>query len=190
MTAAEIAWGPLVIQTLTAAVLSGSVVGIALKTIIDRRLDRERINRAWKEASLSSLLGPLVMHLVRTDALSHLYQSTFHERARSFFHAQLMRESNLAVRALILANGHLLPASLLTHAQDLIKHYDVWLARFDEKAALEKPGPESTFDMGFVEVRFPLEARDAFLSEYASLRKELYGVDATNPSFLRTRPGH
>lgn len=190
MTASEIVWGPQMIQALIAAVLSGSVVGIIVNWFVQRRLDRERGNRAWMEASLSTLLGPLVMHLIRTDALSHLYQSTFRERTRSFFHAQLMRESNLAARALLLAYGHLLPASLLTHAQALIKHYDVWLARFDEKAALEKPGAESTFDMGFVEVRFPLEARDAFLSEYASLRKALYGVEATPPSFLRTRRGH
>jgi len=189
MSTPEIAWGPLVIQTLTAAVLSGSVVGIALKTIIDRRLERERINREWKEMTLSSLLGPLVMHLIRTDALSHLYKSTFHEKTKSYFHAQLMRESNKAVRSLILANAHLLPSALLTHAQQLIKHYDVWLARFDEKEALEKPGPESTFDMGFVEVRFPVAARDAFLQEYASLRKELYGVEAPNLSFQRTASG-
>jgi hypothetical protein len=186
MATPEIAWTPLVIQTLTAAVLSGSVVGIVLKTIIDRRLEKERINREWKEKALSTLIGPLVMHLFRTDALSHLYQSTFNKKTRSYFHAQLMRESNKAVRSLLLANGHLLPSSLITHAKDLIEHYDVWLARFDEKETLEKPGPESMFDMGFVEVRFPLAARDAFFQEYGSLRNELYGVGAPIPSFQRT----
>lgn len=50
---------------------------------------------------------------------------------------------------------------------------------------IEKPGPESRFDMGFVEVRFPLDARDAFFHEYASLRKELYGIEASNPTFQR-----
>jgi hypothetical protein len=67
-----------------------------------------------------------------------------------------------------------------------IQRYDVWLAGFDAKEAVEKPGPESTFDMGFADVRFPVAARDAFLNEYASLRKELYGEDAPNPSFQRT----
>ncbi|MFP5409512.1 MAG: hypothetical protein ACLGG6_00930 [Gammaproteobacteria bacterium] len=187
MNLSEFVWAPQLIQTLIAAVLSGSVVGIIVNWFVQRRLDRERGNRAWKEAALSTLLGPLVMHLIRTDALSHLYQSTFRERTRSFFHAQLMRESNLAARALLLANGHLLPAPLLPHAQSLIQHYDIWLARFDEKQALENPGPESRFDMGFVEVPFPVDARDAFLAEYAALRKALYRVQGAAPTFLRRR---
>ena len=187
MSVSEIFSAPQLIQTLIAAVLSGSVVGIVVNGFVQRRLDRERGNRAWKEASLSTLLGPLVMHLIRTDALSHLYQSTFHERSRSFFHAQLMCKSNLAARTLLLANGHLLPAPLLPHAQALIRHYDVWLARFDEKQALENPGPESRFDMGFVEVRFPVDARDAFLEAFAALRAELYRTQDVAPTFLRTR---
>ena len=186
MDAPEVAWTPLIVQTVMAAVLSGSVVGVVLKTLIDRRLEMERINREWKETALSVLLGPLVMHLARTDALSCLYKTSFREKTKSYFHAQLMRESNKAVRSLILANGHLLPSSLLIHAQDLVKHYDVWLARFDEKEALEQPGSESKFDMGFVEVRFPVAARDAFFDEYSSLRMELYGVESPNPSFQRT----
>lgn len=179
------AWSTLVIQTLIAAVLSGSVAGIVLKAFIDRRLEKDRLNRDWKEKALASLLGPVVMHLVRTDALSNLYQSTYHQKSKSYFHAQLMRESNRAARSILLANGHLLPASLLPHAQALIRHYDVWLARFDEKEATKKPKPDSVFDMGFVEVPFPSTARDAFFDEYATLRNELYGVIEKTPSFQR-----
>lgn len=185
MPGSEIAWIPLLIQTLIAALISGSVVGIVLKALLDRKFEKERINREWKEKSLATLLGPVVMHLMRTDALSHLYQSTFNARSKSYFHAQLMRESNRAVRSLILANGHLIPVSLLTHAQEMIKHYDVWLARFDEKRALEKPDADSTFDLGFVEIRFPVAARDAFFEKYATTRQELYGVDVPNASFHR-----
>jgi hypothetical protein len=155
----EIVWGALVIQTVIAAVISGSVVGIALKAVIDRRFERDRVNREWKERVLAVVLGPLVMHLLRTSALSDLYQKTYKEKTKSHFHAQPMRESNKAVRSLILANGHLKPASLLVNAQALIQHYDVWLAGFDAKEAVEKPRPESTFEMGFAD---SVAARDAF----------------------------
>lgn len=168
--------GSLVVQTLIATLLSGSIVGLALKAIIDRRLERERSTREWKEKALSLLVGPVVMHLARTVAIAERYQRTFQQKTKSYFDAQLMRDSNKALRSLLLGNGYLLPQHLLEHAYRLVAHYDVWLARFDELEAIEKPTAESTFDIGFVDVPFPVEAKDAFLAVFATLRSELYGV--------------
>ena len=40
-----------------------------------------------------------------------------------------------------------------------------------------------------MEVRFPLAAKDAFWREYVSLRKELYGEGAPDPSLQPTAGG-
>ena len=177
MTAPEsIQWAPLIAQTLIATLLSGSIVGLFLKTLVDRRMEQARLTREWKEQALASLIAPVVMHLARTTEIAERYQHTFQQKTKSYFDAQLMRDSNAQVRSILLSHGHLLPECLRPHAHRLIAHYDVWLGRFDAKVALEKPTSESAFDIGFVELPFPEQAKDMFLAEYANLRTELYGV--------------
>jgi len=168
--------GPFIAQTLVTAVLSGSIVGIILKMFIDRRLERLRVTREWQERVLSTVVGPIVMHLDRTAKVAARYQKTFNQHTTSYFDAQLMHESNLQLRTILLTNGHLLPATLRPHAHRLVAHYDVWLARFDAKVVLETPTAESMFDIGFVDPRFPVEASAAFLAEFDELREHLYGI--------------
>jgi hypothetical protein len=172
-------WGPFVLQTLIATILSGSIVGLFLKGWLDRRMEAERFTRDWKEKSLSLLIGPVVMHLDRTKHVASRYRETsYAKKGTSFFEAQLMRDSNRAIRELLLSNGHLLPEQLRRPAHELVAHYDVWLRRFDEKAARENPGSESTFDVGFARPKFPGDAAQEFNALYEALRKELYGVAA------------
>jgi hypothetical protein len=166
------------VQTLITTLLSGSIVGLVLKAFIDRRMDKARTTREWKDKALALLISPVVMHLGRTSEVADRYQTSSGKKTKSFFDAHLMRDSNLQVRSLLIANGHLLPESLRAHAHRLIAHYDVWIAIFDEKVALEKPHAESMFDIGFVAVAFPVAASEAFTVEYAALREELYGVRA------------
>jgi hypothetical protein len=171
-------WGPLVAQTLITTALSSSIVGLVLKTLLDRRFERHRFTRDWKEKSLATVVGPVVMHLNRTKEGAARYRKTFAAKTISFFEAGLMRDSNEAVRSILLSNGHLLPEGLRAHAHALVAHYDVWLRRFDAKVALEKPDANSTFDVGFAEVAFPEAAEKAFSSCYETLREELYGIAA------------
>jgi hypothetical protein len=171
-------WGPFVLQTLIATILSGSIVGLFLKGWLDRRMEAERFTRDWKEKSLSLLIGPVVMHLDRTKQVASRYRTTtFAQQTTSYFEAQLMRDSDQAIRELLLSNGHLLPEHLRRPAHALVAHYDVWLRRFDEKVAREDPDAASTFDVGFAQPKFPDDAADEFNAAYEALRKELYGVD-------------
>ena len=96
MTAPDaFSWGPLIVQTLVATLLSGSIVGLGLKAMVDRHFERARLTRDWQEKSLSLLIGPVVMHLARTQATAERYQRTFNAKTKSYFDAQLMRDSNL-----------------------------------------------------------------------------------------------
>ena len=170
-------WGPFIGQTLIGTLLGGSIVGLIFKFIVDRRTERQRFTRDWKEQSLSELIAPVVMHLDRTSRVAERYQTkTYGEKTTSFFDAQLMRDSNEALRSLLLANGHLLSESLKPQAHALVAHYDVWLCRYDAKVALEKPDATALFDVGFAEPPFPVSAAKAFQDSYHELRKELYGV--------------
>src|ERR687892_28776 len=115
-------WGSLVLQTLITAILSGSIVGLFLKGWLDRRMEVERSTRDWKEKSLSLLVGPVVMHLDRTKHVASRYSTTtFGQESTSFFEAQIMRESNKAIRELLLSNGHLLPEHLRRPEEGVVR---------------------------------------------------------------------
>ena len=171
-------WGPFIAQTLVATLLSGSIVGFVLKIFVDRRMEKNRFTRDWKEQSLSKVIGPVIMHLDRTSKVAARYQTNYMKKTTSYFDALLMRDSNEAVRSLLLSNGHLLPEDLRPHAHALVAHYDVWLGRFDAKVALEKPDANASFDVGIAEVQFPRSAVKAFQDSYVKLRGELYGIEA------------
>jgi hypothetical protein len=164
-------WGLFLVQTLVTSVLSGSIVGLVLKSLLDRRMEKHRFTRDWKEKSLTTLVGPVFMHLNRTKHGAARYKKTFAAKTTSFLEAGLLRDSNEAVRSLLLSHGHLLPEELRTHAHALVAHYDVWLRRFDAKVAVEKPDVSTaTFDVGFAEVPFPEAAEEAFRTCYETLR--------------------
>jgi hypothetical protein len=174
-------WGPFVLQTLITTILSGSIVGLFLKGWLDRRMEAERFTRDWKEKSLSLLIGPVVMHLDRTKHVATRYRkTTYAQKTTSYFEAQLMRDSNKAIRELLLSNGHLLPEELRVPAHKLVAHYDVWLRRFDAKVAQEHPDAASTFDVGFAQPTFPDDAAQEFKASFETLRKDLYHVDAVS----------
>jgi 23S rRNA C2498 (ribose-2'-O)-methylase RlmM len=171
-------WVPFVVQTLAATLLSGSIVGFVLKVFVDRRMEKQRFTRDWKEQSLSKVIGPVIMHLQRTSQAATRYQITYSEKTTSYFDARIMRDSNEAVRSILLSNGHLIPESLRPHSHELVAHYDLWLRRFDAKVALENPDANASFDIGVAEVEFPRAAVKAFQDSYVKLREELYGVKA------------
>ena len=178
----ETSWTLFIVQTLIATLLSGSIVGLVLKAFLDRNLEKHRFIRDWKERSLASVVGPVVMHLDRTKQVADRYRSRTHQQIKtSYLEAELLKDSNQSVQSILLSNGHLLPAALQIHAHRLVAHYDVWLRRFKELAA-SKPDADAPFDVGFSEIKFPEDAAEAFKESFQMLQEELYGFPAAKKS--------
>jgi len=179
-----------IVAGLTSGTVVALIIGFLLhraKTTIGQEVENRfkealevfKSEREWKEASLSKLLGPVVMHLERTLRVSDRYsKTTYNVAGKSYPDAMLMKESNEAIRSILLTNGHLIPENLLSKAHTLVAHYDLWLSRFILKFNKEKPTVDSVFDIGFAEEPFPEDAVRAFKSAYASMRNELYKVNA------------
>lgn len=69
-----LSWGPFIIQTLVATLLSGSIVGLVLNVLVDRNFEKHRFTRDWKEQSLALVVGPVVMDLNCTAQMIVLLQ--------------------------------------------------------------------------------------------------------------------
>ncbi len=181
-----------IIAGITSGTVISAILGILLhraKTTIEKEVEDQftkalevfKSARGWKEKSLSKLLGPVVMHLERTSRVAERYSTTtYKEKGKSYSDAMLMKESNEAVRSILLSNGHLLPENLRSQAHQLVAHYDLWESRFDAKVKKDKPTADSVFDIGFTEEPFPEDAVKAFQDSYESLRDKLYDVKAAH----------
>jgi hypothetical protein len=177
-------WRGLLVYTLVSSVISGAVIGAILKWSLDKEFEVWRSERTWQVSALSEVVAPTVMHLSRTAALAERYRLE-----PRFGEAVLLRESNEAIRALILSKSHLLPSELVPVSECLLTHYDIWLKRFDlslnkHKASSggREPAPDQPFDVGFASMEatrcggFPREAPVRFRQQYNILRKALYGL--------------
>lgn len=174
-----------ILQSIIAAVLSGSVISATLGIVFNRRgkaieagiheeLEKRMAmfesKRVWKEASLSDLLGPINMQLDRTERAFRRYRSK-----NIYLESKILREGNLTIRDLLLSNGHLIPPDLLEDAGKLIEHFDRWLEEF-EKLRLEK-NPENDTPFVFVGPKgfpFPRESAGRFQERFQELWIELY----------------
>ena len=177
-------WRGLILYTLLSSVISGAVIGGILKWSLDKELEAWRSTRSWQISALSEVVAPSVVHLSRTAALAERYRVE-----PRYGEAILLRDSNHAVRALLLSKSHLLPSELVTVSECLLTHYDIWLKRFDLSLAQHKasaggqePAPDQEFDVGYASLEdtkcggFPKEAPARFRQQYDLLRKELYGL--------------
>ncbi len=178
------------LRSIVAGAASGSVIAAILGLVFHQRkatienavkhqfaetLEEFKSKRGWKEESLAELIAPVVMHLGRTSTVSDRYSvQTFKKAGVSYADAQIMRESNEAVRMILLSKGHLLPEELRETAHVLIAHYDEWLIRFDTTLRNVESATTSKFDVGFPNVDFPDDAGNAFQAAYDRLRAELY----------------
>jgi hypothetical protein len=103
--------------------------------------------------------------------------------------AEILYRSNLAIRDLLLANGHVIPEELRAVSGRLVEHYDRWLEEYDRirgdrRIRLNEPfvfvGPKG--------YPFPSEADALFNRAYSKLREDLYGVQTSiDPSDSATR---
>lgn len=117
-------------------------------------------------ALLDELLGPLHMHFrgARTAYEDYL------ANGRTFLWANSLKRINGAARALLLAKGYLLPDELQDDAAALLRHYDVWLTRWDDHAERTAPALDDPFDFEN-SVTFPRDAEERLERLYRTLRE-------------------
>lgn len=173
-------------QLVLAALISSGVVTVVLGYFLNRRADQlsDRLRddiarnyqifasrRAWEEKSVGQLLGPINMHLDRTGLAFKRWRE--HDL---FLEANVIRESNLAIRDLLLGNASLIPPQLRPDASLLIEHFDAWLRKYDQERVNKAPGQ---VDAAFTFVGpdgypFPRPSADRFQSEFRTMWERLY----------------
>jgi hypothetical protein len=116
-------------------------------------------------ALLDELLGPLHMHFRTARAAYQDYLAN----GRTFLWANSLKRINGAARALLLAKGYLLPDELQDDAAALVRHYDVWLTRWDDFAARIAPALDDPFDFEN-DVSFPRDAEKRLERLYQTVR--------------------
>jgi len=175
------------VELIAAAVISGAVVsavvGIVFKGYVTHVEVEIRSQRAWKEQSLSELLGPMVIYFDRTKRAFNRWQ-----KENRYLEAMVMKTSNETIRDLLLKKGHLIPPELLEDAGQLIEHYDVWLEEFDRLRVGKKPDGKAPFVYaGPQGYQFPQQAEINFREKYRQFMQELYGVsrDAAHRDSVR-----
>ena len=144
-----------------------------IKAHFDERFDVFQSTRAWKQQTLSELLGPLKMQFARTKAAFERWDGK-----NLFLEGQVVRVGNQTIRDTLLAKGHLIPTALIPHATRLVIHYDVWMEQFDRVRGQASGGTDLPFVfVGPEGYPFPHEAEEAFTREFERLQAELYGRD-------------
>lgn len=163
-------------ELLLAALISSAVVSVAAGILFTRYVtaveEEVKSQRAWKERSVTELLGPIAMQLDRTKGAFTRWNDQ-----NLYLEAKVMKAGNESVRDLLLAKGHLIPADLIPHANRLVQHYDVWLELYDRHRGGKEPDLKEKFVFaGPKDFPFPSEAEHAFKQRLRLYMKELYGV--------------
>ena len=97
-----------------------------------------------------------------------------------FIEHEIMYKANLAVRDLLLANGHLIPAELRDVSGRLIEHYDSWLEEYDRVRGTQARAPNEPFVFaGPQGYEFPKDADRLFKAAFDRLWAELYASSTT-----------
>jgi len=146
---------PSIWQVIFTALVSGTVVSAMLGLIfhqrlksIEARLNEDlqrnveifRTTRAWQEAAISELLGPMVMQFDRVKRAFNRYKAK-----NIYLETKVIAEGNTSIKNLLLSHGHLIPAELLEDAGRLVEHFEVWLEEFERVRDEKKPELETQF---------------------------------------------
>ena len=157
-------------QTVIAAVISSGVIATVIGLLFQRRMTIFQSSRAWKEKSVSQLLGPLWMQLDRTKRAFDRWQSK-----NLYLEAKIIREGNLVIRDLLLSKADLIPPKLRGDAGRLVEHYDRWLEEYERVRGAVQPDLEASFVFaGPKGSPFPTTAEANFKNSFVSLWNELY----------------
>jgi hypothetical protein len=176
------------VRLLASGVISGTVISAILTFFFNRRTTeiQEQIKdqyersmavfqstRAWKEQSVSELLGPMYMQFDRTRRAFGRWRNK-----NLFLESKVIREGNLIIRDLLLTKGYLIPPELLDDAGKLVEHYDRWLEEFEKKRSSEQPDLDSTFVfVGPEGFPFPRQSEAKFKAKFEEMWAELYSQD-------------
>jgi hypothetical protein len=174
----QVIFTTLVGSTVVSAIL-GLIFHRRLKSIearlneeLQRNVEIFRTTRAWKEAAISELFGPMVMQFDRIKRAFKRYQ-----RKNIYLETKVIAEGNSTIKSLLLSHGHLIPAELFDDAGRLVEHFDVWLEEFERVRDEKKPELETQFvfagPQGF---GFPTQSEQKFVATFHNLRKEVYGI--------------
>jgi hypothetical protein len=161
----------MIITALVGGLLSGSLLSAIFSYVVYKeRIELEQ-QTEWKEKVLSGLLGPVCMHLDRTEKAFHRW-----ETKNLYLEVKIIKESNTVIRDLLLTKGHLIPIELLDDSSSLIEHYDVWLENFEK----QRGNAELDIDTEFVYAGpegygFPKGAEKNFKDQCIKYKNELFG---------------
>lgn len=178
------------LQTILSGLASGSVIAAIIgvffhrtarrieqqiRSEFEQRLDLFRSTRAWKERSISELLGPLFLQFDRTRRAFERWSGK-----NLYLEAKIIKEGNTVIRDLLLSKPHLLPPPLREHASELVEHYDRWLEEFESTRSAGEPALDQPFVfVGTKGYPFPTESEKRFQEAFRSLWTELYGPTAS-----------
>jgi hypothetical protein len=174
-----------ILELLLTATISGSVVGVIFQLFLKRRTEvitaeiRNQFEQnmtvfkssyAWKEKSVSLLLGPICLQFNRTKRAFDRYSAK-----NLFLEAEVLKDGNKKIRNLLLENAYLIPNELLEDATKLIEHYDVWLEEYHNLRESKNPKFDEEFVYGGPQgFPFPRKSEEKFKFEYRKIWDELY----------------
>jgi len=112
-------------------------------------------------------LGVARTLLGRSDAAYQAYI----KNGKVFLYAKILKESNDALRELLINNAHLLPMEHARNALALIHHIDVWGAIWEDTYQASQPGLMSVFAFENV-VNFPRKEVEMLMDYYKEINPE------------------
>ncbi len=136
------------------------------KTIEEEFKKRDKFYDArfnFKLRSLEELLAPVKLQMIRSLITLRGYD------ANNEYREKILKECNEKIRDLLLTKGHLIPASIIPHAEELIKHYDEWLQAYRQSREVENKKEISHV----FTYNFPHASEKAFLDKFEEYRREL-----------------
>ena len=139
---------------------------------LQRNVEVFRTTRAWQEAAIAELLGPMVMQFDRIKRAFNRYQ-----RKNIYLETKVIAEGNSTIKTLLLSRGHLIPTELIDDAGRLVEHFDVWLEEFERVRDEKKPELETPFVfVGPKGFGFPTRSEQKFIEAFHRLRNKVCGV--------------
>lgn len=189
------------IDAIVGALISGSVVAFVggvlvlrrtetirnqIRSDFDQALLRSRSKLAWREASVSDLLSPLVFELDRSRRAFGRWTDP-----NSYIETEIVRAVNLRARDLLLSKAHLIPSDLWSDAEHLIEHYDRWLEEYEDIRVRRKVEGGFVFT-GPDGYPFPSDAERRFRAYFEATWTQLYGPEQPQglPILPIRSPGH
>jgi hypothetical protein len=186
MTAPAVGFFDLTLASLLGSGVAATIVGFLLvgrteritgkiKALFEEQQHKFVSQRAYQEAALAELFGPVKMQLGRTQRAFGRWKEH-----NEFIEAEVMQDGNRTIRDLLLQKGHLIPPSLIESAQQLIEHVDAWLEEYDRVRVKKTASNRKFVFVGPQGYPFPREAERKMVAHADWLQAQLYGEVTTS----------